>query len=893
MSSLINTAISGIRLNQTALAVTGHNIVNANTEGYSRQSVSQSTTIAMRTPAGYLGTGVQVNDIYRNTEQFLVDQVVKDIGTLSDQDTYLFNISQTNNLLASEQTSLSRVMNDYFDALNEAVNDPGSLLGRQLLLSQTQEMVSGFEAVESRLQQQNLSVNKQMQAAAGAVSSLGQQIAELNQSIADSQGGGGSQNPNDLLDERDTLIRELSKYVNVSTISREDGGVDVFIGQNQPLVVGSSTQTLVAAPGNLDSSRFELYFSKAGQLQNITRQMQGGELGALVRFRSEALDPALNSLGQIGLALTDGINKQNQLGMDLEGSLGGSIFADINNAVVARDRVKADSRNAPPNNKDMSITIDNLSALTTSDYELTFPGPGGQQYSVVRKSDGEVMEKGMLSNARPQEISIDGFTLRIDQGTFSAGDRFLLQPTRTGVSQMQVQITRPEEFAFASPLRIDTASGNQGGAEVLGSQVISTDTPLFAKNGSFTPPLAIRFTSAATYDVLDNSNPAKPVQMVPPLTNLPFVPGSQNALLPSDPGGTTVSTVSTVAGVLQIGSTGNGYPGETLRLETTDPATGFITTKNVDAVAGEQASVTARKLSALNGVSATAYTQTTLQDFTTAGPGESLQLSLNGVDLTDPDFVLPGESVAQDVPDPLTADFLRDRINGNSDLAALGITAKSDGVKLSVFANTGIDLKFTVDGGGSLTVGAGADLVSAPLPGDPATDFTIGGKIDVQLAANTVLSSDISNGLFGASPKAKSNFLGVQINMTSGSGLEGQPKVGDTFAVNYNRNGSADSRNGAAMLALGSKAMLSDGNLTVQDAYGQLAEKLGILTSQTRVSQSASESMLRQSMDALQSVAGVNLEEEAARLIQLEQHYNASARLIGLARDLFDTLLNM
>ena len=178
-------------------------------------------------------------------------------------------------------------------------------------------------------------------------------------------------------------------------------------------------------------------------------------------------------------------------------------------------------------------------------------------------------------------------------------------------------------------------------------------------------------------------------------------------------------------------------------------------------------------------------------------------------------------------------------------------------------------------------------------PADPATDFTVGGKIDVQLAANTVLGSDINNGLFGAAPTAKSNFLGVQISMTSGSGADGQPRAGDTFTLSYNKNGSADNRNGAAMLALGSASILSDGNVSYQDAYGQLAEKLGILTSQARVNQSASESMLRQSMDALQSVSGVNLEEEAARLIQLEQHYNASARLIGLARDLFDTLLNM
>lgn len=891
MSSLINIAISGIRLNQTALSVTGHNIVNANTEGYSRQSIAQSTTIAINTAAGYLGTGVKVDDIYRNTEKFLVDQVATDIGALSDFDTYLFNISQTNNLLASEQTNISRYMNDFFDAMNEAVNDPGSLLGRQLLLSQTQEMVAGFQAVEARLIAQNVAVNKQMEAAAGAVTSLGQQIANLNQSIADANAGGGSrQSPNDLLDQRDTLIREMARYVNVTTISREDGGIDVFIGQSQPLVVGSTTQKLVAAPGTQDASRFELYFAKSSGLQSVSRQISGGELGGLARFRSEALVPALNALGQIGLALSDAVNKQNALGVDLEGSLGGIVFRDINDPSIAGNRIKSDSRNAPPNNKVMSVNITDMPALTTSDYELVFPGPGGQQFNLVRLSDGKTVNKGMLGAAMPQEIKADGFTLRIEQGTFGAGDRFMIQPTRTGVGQMNVQITRPEEFAFASPLRIDTAGSNQGGAQVLGSEVLSVDTPFFASEGNFKPPIAVRFTSATTYDILDYSNPAKPVQMDPPLRNLPFVPGAQNALLPSDPNGTTVSSLPMTPPVA-VGSTVNGYLAENLSIETTDPETGFIRAQSLAVAADEQASDTARRLSSLDGVTATAYTEVVLTGFTGGPADEPLLLSLNGEDLMDEDFVMPGESAPRPVPAEPDADFLRDRINNNPKLAALGISVRSDGARLTVFATSGIDLNVKVEGAGSLT--AGGEFIQRLDATDPATDFTKGGQIDVRLAADTVLVSNEPAGRFGTNPAGANNFLGIQLSMTSGSGADGRAKAGDTFMISYNQSGTADSRNGAAMLALNSATGLGGSNLSFQDAYGQLAEKLGILTSQARVNQSASESMLRQSMDALQSVSGVNLEEEAARLIQLEQHYNASARLIGLARDMFDTLLNM
>lgn len=898
--SLINTAITGIRLSQAALAVTGHNIVNANTEGYSRQSITQATTTSVRTPAGYLGTGVQLVDIYRNTEKFLVDQVAMDIATLSDFDTYLFNVSQTNNLLASDQTNLSRYMNQFFDALSESINDPGSLLGRQLLMTQTQQMVAGFKAIESRLIAQNTAVNKQLEAAAANITSLGQQISNLNRVIADSNSGGGSgQSPNDLLDKRETLIRELSRYTNVTTINREDGGIDVFIGQSQPLVVGSETNILKAAPGTSDASRFDLYFVKGNEMQNITRQLTGGEIGGLVRFRNEALEPAMNAVGLLAMAIVDGVNKQNKLGMTLEGSLGGSIFADINDPVFASNRVKASSNNQLPNDKIMGVTIDSVSNLTGSDYELIFPGPGGQQYQLIRRTDGQVVEKGILGATMPQEISVDGFTLTIKAGTFNAGDRFTIQPTKASAGQMNMKITRPQDFAFASPLRIETASGNQGGAQVLGSQVLSTDTDLFTQAGKLNPPLMIRFTSATTYDVLDYSDPARPVPLNPPLMNQAFVPGGQNSLFPSDPDGTFVTSAGPAALVLRGGETSNGYPGEVVTVQTTDPVTGFISEQSITLTANEQASDIARRMSSLDGVTATAYSYARLNDFQADDPDEPMQLSLNGVNLTDPDLVLDGQSSPRPVPVPLTADYLRDSINNNPALKAQGIYALSDGVNLSVHSTTGVDLSFNVGGTGSLQAftsadnGAVATTINAPDPGDPDYPFTIGGKVDIQLVANAVVVSDQTAGIFGALPQAQSNFLGIQVSMTSGAGADGQPRPGDSFVLAYNTNGSADNRNGAAMLALSSAATLGNGTLNYQESYGQLAEKIGILTSQARVNQSASESMLRQSMNALQSVVGVNLEEEAARLIQLEQHYNASARLIGLARELFDTLLNM
>lgn len=899
MSSLINVALTGIRLNQAALSVTGHNIVNANTEGYSRQSISQTANFATRTAAGYLGNGVQLDNIYRNTEKFLVDQVIRDIGVLSDHGTFLEHVTKINNLLAADQTNLAGEMSRYFDALNEAVNDPGSLLGRQLLLTQTQQLVAGFQGVDARLQTQSDTLNSQLTSAADAVTSLALQIAEVNRVVADSTPGEGRGAPNDLLDKLDLLVQELAGYVSVTTVARGDGGLDVFIGQGQPLVVGREAQALKAVPGTPDGSRFELVFVNDRQAGGATRSVSsiltGGEIGGLLRFRREALDPAIHSLGLLATALVDGINQQNQLGMDLEGSLGGLIFKDVNDPVVAQGRVKASANNTPPNDRVLYVTIDSVADLKASDYELLFNGPG-RQYELVRLSDRAVVSSGALGSM-PQSIEIDGFTINLESGGFQHGDRFLIQPVAAGVARMQVQITRAEEFAFASPIRVQSAVGNVGGATVLGMQVDSVNTGLFSKPGQLAPPMLVRFTSATTYDILDNSDPANPKPMVPPLKNLGFTPGADNQLFPGSPGGSTIQSSGAAVGAVHSGSPHNGYPGETLSFQTTDPDTGFIREQVVTLGSNEAAAVTARRLSALAGVDATAYSVARMTGFQGGLPSDPLQLQLNGVDLTNPQWTDPGQSSPASVPDPLTADFLRDRINSSEDLKAQGIYAVSDGTTLTVHATTGVDLQFGVAGSGSLQLGSEEDVSTSPPitgPGGSAADlFTIGGQIDMRVTAHMEVTSDRADGLFGSAPTGMPSYLGLQVAMTSGSGAEGQPRAGDTFAIDYNQSGSADNRNGLSMLDLNNEALLSGGNVTYQDSYGQLTEHIGILTSQARIYQSAGESMLRQSMDALQSVAGVNLEEEAARLIQLEQHYNASARLITLARDLFDTLLRM
>ena len=121
--------------------------------------------------------------------------------------------------------------------------------------------------------------------------------------------------------------------------------------------------------------------------------------------------------------------------------------------------------------------------------------------------------------------------------------------------------------------------------------------------------------------------------------------------------------------------------------------------------------------------------------------------------------------------------------------------------------------------------------------------------------------------------------------------LKGAPALGDEFTVDYNVNGVSDNRNGVALGGLRLASGLDNGTLNFEDAYGRLLEELGAKTAQLRISRDASESLLMQSQKSRDGVSGVNLDEEAANLIKFEQAYNASARIITVAQQIFDTLL--
>lgn len=540
--SLLNIGVTGLLAHQSALNTTGNNITNANTPGYSRQRVELGTLPEQKLGPGYIGSGTQLNDIKRVVDQFLITQLRSDTSNYKQLEAMAGYFEQLDSLLADESTGIAPAIQSFFASLEQASQDPTSEPVRQVVISSAEALAQRFNALYSALQSQERSINRQLDSLTEEVNSLAQSIATLNQSIAEQTSPGDPNGqPNALLDKRDEMLRQLSELVGVKVVNDAGGMVNVFIGNGQPLVVGNQANQISTVASTDDPSRNDLVFvTSSGSSQPIGQFLSGGTIGGLLAYRKQSLDEAYNRLGQVALTVVDAFNQQQRLGLDLDGNFGNNLFTDINALSAQSNRVQAATTNtgAPP--LDLGVFINDTSLLNSSDYQLSF-GPGAGDYTLTRLSDGTATT-GTLGGALPQAITTpDGFEIRLNSGTVQPGDRYRISPTKTGAQDVGVALQDPRELAFAQPVSTGSSLNNQGGGSISQGETLAvyesdgvTLQSTFATPGTLIPPLLIRFTSATTFDVLDNTNPAAPVAIAG-MTGMSFTPGQNNTVTISDP----------------------------------------------------------------------------------------------------------------------------------------------------------------------------------------------------------------------------------------------------------------------------------------------------------------------------------------------------------------------
>lgn len=460
-TSILNIGITGLNAAQTGIATSGHNISNASTPGYTRQQIVQQANAAMYTGAGFIGQGTNVATVTRAYAQYLSAQVLTSQASASEMDSYQAQINQISNLLGDPTAGLTPALASFFSGVQDVAANPTSMPSRQSLLSGAQTLVARFQSLDQRMSEIRAGNNEQIAGEVSLINSYGKQIGALNQSITLAQAAGTNQSANDLLDQRDQLIASLNKEIRVSTVMQGDGTCSIFIGTGQPLVVGTEVSSLQAVNDASDplKTMIGLRLPNGAAVTLSDNLFTGGTLGGLLSFRNQSLNAAQNSLGRIAIALAQTFNDQHQLGQDLNGALGGKFFN------VPTPLVFPNSNNPVPA-VGVSVTISDVSALTSSDYQLT--SNGGGRYTLLRLSDNKVL----LSSAT-LPASIDGLSISL-AGTPPSGASYLIEPTRVGARDIGVAINDLGSIAAAAPIRTSAALNNTGTASIDAGAVSST-----------------------------------------------------------------------------------------------------------------------------------------------------------------------------------------------------------------------------------------------------------------------------------------------------------------------------------------------------------------------------------------------------------------------------------
>lgn len=543
--STLSIGVTGLNAAMVGLTTTSHNIANASTPGYNRQTIVQASNFSTLTGAGFIGQGTHVETVKRVYSQYLTQQVLSAQTGAAEMDSYNQQISQIDNILADSSSGLGSAMSGFFSGVQAVASDPASIPSRQSMLSTAQTLVARFHSLNQRLSEIREGVNSQIASEVGAISSYASQIADINQRILVAQAGSQNQQPNDLLDQRDKLIADLNQMVRVSTVTQSDGTMSVFFGSGQPLVVGADAYSLTTGAAADDPEKIIVKLKTPGGT-TITipeSQITGGSLGGLISFRSGSLDNAQNSLGRIAVALTQTFNAQHRLGQDLTGAMGGDFFA------IADPTAYSNSENTGSGALTASFSTNAATNLTTSDYRLSY---GGGLYTLTRLSDNQSWTGATA--AAVATTANQGFDLAL-AGTPNAGDSFKIEPTRSGSGDISVVVTDPRNIAAAAPMRSSAAMTNIGTASITQGTVVS---------GDYVPILAGQYT--LTYDSTNKwftvtvpTSVGSPPVAAPAVANIPYDPATQsNVAINLNGLSFTISGTPAAGDVFSVGANTNG-----------------------------------------------------------------------------------------------------------------------------------------------------------------------------------------------------------------------------------------------------------------------------------------------------------------------------------------------
>ncbi len=453
MSGLLSLGVRAMNASQTALQVAGHNIANANTAGYSRQEVLLSATPGSFSGAGFIGKGVQVAGVVRAYDGYAVREEQRSSSQAAMDEARLQQLEQLDTLFPLGEQGLGQAATQLFNAFVDVATAPQDLSARQVVVSRAEDFAARARAVAEQLEQMQSGLRSDLGVMNTQANQIIDSIARVNGLIQAAQGA--SQAPNDLLDQRDQLVRDLSALLPVSTVATDHGGLNVMLPGGQALVMDSHARQLELRVDPADA-RLRQVALVGSPAVLAPAQLAGGSLGGLLRFQNEDLPATRSRFESLVSGVTTAVNAQQALGLAVDAAggrhAGAALFDDggqgaIGLQVAMRDPLgvaAAAPVAAAAGNRNLgtaavgALTVRSWDGASTPQVDLEFTGAsaGAAATGYRWRVDGGAWttESGL-----PQPLTLDfpvggdpdnaalGWSLNL-QGAPKAGDSFSVAP---------------------------------------------------------------------------------------------------------------------------------------------------------------------------------------------------------------------------------------------------------------------------------------------------------------------------------------------------------------------------------------------------------------------------------------------------------------------------------
>jgi flagellar hook-associated protein 1 FlgK len=398
---ILNTGKEALLTQKRALEVTGHNIANVNTPGFSRQRVELETKDPISSQAGQIGTGVRAKEIKRIYDRFLGIQICFETQTLGRWESQKEALEKVEMIFdESSGYGLNQAMSEFWNAWQDLANNPAGQAERVSLIAKSETLVTTFNKIHSDLKQLQKTIDISIRGTIEEINLIADQIADLNQKIT--QAEVGPQNANDYRDKRDLLLKQLSSMIDINSFEGKDGRVTVLVGGGRPLVENNSSWHL-STKSNASGLQDIVWINSDGSSVNITGNISGGKLKGWLEARDVVIPEYVERVDILAQSIISEVNNLHSNGFGLGGSTGNSFFTgesasdmavnqdiddDINKIAAAAnlDGLPGDNSNA--------IAIANLqNELKMNDNTATFD----DYYNSLVSDIGNEMQKAAIN----------------------------------------------------------------------------------------------------------------------------------------------------------------------------------------------------------------------------------------------------------------------------------------------------------------------------------------------------------------------------------------------------------------------------------------------------------------------------------------------------------------